>query len=130
MTRSRVFLLVVAATFIPIFALPLFIDPIWWAERFGWETEGPRDLTVYLGRCLGAVALAISFVALRASGDPPSHRWLFDLLAAGGALLAVVHLRGVFEEDQPLVEDLEVVMYAAFALAAWLCRPRSTAATR
>jgi hypothetical protein len=48
-------------------------------------------------------------------------------LAAAAGLLAVVHLRGVFESEQPLVEDLEVLMYAGFALAAWLCRPRGTA---
>jgi hypothetical protein len=58
------------AVFIPIFALPLFVDPIWWADRFGWETEGPRDLVVYFGRCLGALALAIMLIALRAARDP------------------------------------------------------------
>ena len=123
MNRSRAFLIVVAAVFIPVFALPLFIDPIWWAERFGWDTAGPHDLTVYFGRCLGAVALAISLVALRAIRDPAANRWLFDLLALGGLLLAVVHLRGALEGDQPLVEHLETAMYAGFGLAAWLCRP-------
>jgi hypothetical protein len=121
--KSRIFLITVAAVFIPVFALPLFADPVWWAERFGWDTEGPRDLVVYLGRCLGAVALAIGIVALRASRDPDSSRWLFDVLAIGGALLAIAHLRGLFESEQPLVEDLEVLMYAGFAAAAWLCRP-------
>jgi hypothetical protein len=121
--RSRAFLIAVAAIFIPVFALPLFIDPIWWAERFGWDTEGPHDLTVYLGRCLGAVALAIAVIALRAASDPPAHRWLFDLLAIGALLLAIVHLRGAIEGSQPLVEHLETAMYAGFAAAAWLCRP-------
>ena len=127
MDRSRVFLVVVAATFIPVFALPLFIDPIWWAERFGWDTEGPRDVTVYFGRCLGAVALAISVIAIRAIRDPAANRWLFDLLALSGLLLAVVHLRGAIEDSQPLVEHLETAMYAGFALAAWLCRPSAQA---
>jgi len=129
MNRSTVFLIGLALVFVPVFALPLFIDPIWWAERFGWDTDGPRELTVYLGRCLGAVALAITILALLASRNPAEYRWLFDLLAISGSLLALAHLRGVIEGDQPLIEDLEVAMYAGFAAAAWLCRPRAPSAT-
>jgi nitrate reductase gamma subunit len=128
MDRSRAFLIVVAAVFIPIFALPLFVDPLWWGERFGWQTEGASDLATYLGRCLGAVALAIGLIALLAMRDPASNRWLFDLLAVSALLLAVVHLRGTIEDSQPLVEHLETVMYALFALTAWLCRPGATEA--
>jgi hypothetical protein len=123
--RSRAFLLIVAAVFIPVFALPLFIDPVWWAERFGWDTDGPRDLVVYFGRCLGAVALAIAIVALRAARDPAAHRWLFDLLALAAGLLALVHLRGAIEDSQPLIEHLETAGYAAFAAAAIACRPQT-----
>jgi len=122
-SRSRAFLLAVAAVFIPVFAIPLFVDPIWWAERFGWDTDGPHDLINYFGRCLGAVALAIGVIALRATWSPADHRWLFDLLALAGLLLALVHLRGAIEDSQPLVEHLETAIYAGFALAAWLCRP-------
>jgi hypothetical protein len=123
MNRSSAFLVLVAALFLPVFAIPLFVDPIWWAERFGWETDGPRDLAVYFGRCLGAVATAIALVALRASRDPKSHRGIFDLLAISAVLLAVVHLRGTIEDSQPLVEHIETGMYAVFAAAAWWCRP-------
>ena len=130
MNRSRAFLLVVAAVFIPVFALPLFIDPVWWAERFGWDTAGAGDLTIYLGRCLGAVALAIALIALRASRDPGAHRWLFDLLALAAVLLAVVHLRGALEEAQPFIEHVETLMYAAFAAAAIACRPPAGAVSR
>ena len=125
--RSRAFLIVVAAVFIPVFALPLFVDPVWWAERFGWDTASAGELTNSLGRCLGAVALAISIVALRAAGDPAAHRWLFDLLALAAGLLAVVHLRGSLEDSQPLVEHLETLMYAAFAGAALVLKPPSGA---
>jgi nitrate reductase gamma subunit len=124
--RSRVFLYAVAALFIPLFAVPLFVDPLWWADRFGWDTSGSDDVAVYFGRCLGAVALAIGVVALRAARAPAENRWLFDLLALAGLLLAVVHLRGAIEDSQPLVEHLETAMYAGFALAAWLCRPAAS----
>ena len=123
MDRSRVFLIGVAAVFVPVFAVPLFVDPVWWAERFGWDTTGAGELTDYLGRCLGAVALAISLVALRAARDPAGSPWLFDLLALSALLLAIVHLRGAIEDSQPPVEHLETAMFAGFALAAWLCRP-------
>jgi len=125
--RSRAFLIVVAVVFIPVFALPLFVDPVWWAERFGWETAGAGDLTNYLGRCLGAVALAISLVALRATRDPAANRGLFDLLALAALLLAVVHLRGAIEDAQPAIEHVETLLYAAFAAAAIACRPPSAA---
>ena len=127
MGRSRAFLIVVAVVFIPVFALPLFLDPVWWAERFGWETAGAGDLTNYLGRCLGAVALAIAIVALRAARDPAANSTLFELLALAAGLLAVVHLRGAFEDSQPLIEHLETLFYAAFAAAALACRPPSAA---
>jgi hypothetical protein len=123
MNRSSIFLIVVSAVFLPVFAIPLFVDPIWWAERFGWETDGSRDLAVYFGRCLGAIALAVVVVALRASRDPASHRAIFDVLAIGGLLLAIAHLRGTIEDSQPFVEHLETGMYAVFAAAAWWCRP-------
>ena len=126
MNVSRVFLIVLAAVFIPLIALPLFIDPIWWAERFGWDTEGPRDLAVYLGRCLGAVALTITLLALWAARDPAAHRWIFDFLTISGSLLALAHLRGLIEGDQPLIEDIEVAIFAGFAACAWLCRPSAT----
>jgi hypothetical protein len=125
--RSRAFLVVVAVLFIPVFALPLFVDPIWWAERFGWEPAGAGDLTKYLGRCLGAVALAISLVALGAVRDPAANRGLFDLLALAALLLAVVHLRGAIEDAQPAIEHVETLLYAAFAAAAIACRPPSAA---
>jgi hypothetical protein len=121
--KSRVFLIAVAVVFISLFAIPLFVDPIWWGERFGWDTDDAGDLTRYLGRCLGAVALAISVITLRAARDPAAHRWLFDLLALAALLLAIVHLRGAIEDAQPAIEHVEAAIYAGFALAAWLCRP-------
>jgi hypothetical protein len=121
--RARAFLILVAAVFIPVFALPLFIDPYWWADVFGWDTEPRSDLTAYLGRCLGAVALAIAVVALLAAREPTAHRGLFDVLALGAGLLAVVHLRGLVEDAQPTVEHLEIAMYSGCAALAWWCKP-------
>src|SRR5688572_30815632 len=109
--------------FIPVFAVPLFIDPYWWGDVFGWDTASRSDLGAYLGRCLGAVALAIAVTALVAARDPAANRSLFDLLGLGAALLALVHVRGLVEDSQPLVEHLEIAMYAGFAGLAWWCKP-------
>ena len=121
--RARAFLVVVGVIFIPVFALPLFIDPYWWGDVFGWDTGSRSDLTAYLGRCLGAVALAIAIVALLAAREPTANRGLFDVLVLGGALLALVHLRGLLEDAQPTVEHLEIAMYGGFAALAWWCKP-------
>ena len=121
--RARALLLVVGAFFGVVFAVPLFADPYWWADRFGWDTGTRTDLTAYLGRCLGAVAIAISVQALRASRAPAGHRSLFDVLALAAALLALVHLRGLVEDSQPAVEHLEVLMYAGFAALVLWCKP-------
>jgi hypothetical protein len=121
--RARAFLAVVGLVFIPLFALPLFIDPYWWGDVFGWDTGSRSDLTAYLGRCLGAVALAIAVVALLAAREPTAHRGLFDLLVLAGALLALVHVRGLLEDAQPAVEHVEIAMYGGFAALAWWCKP-------
>ena len=119
MTRSRVFLSVVGGLFLVVFAIPIFLVPFEWAEAFGWDA--PRtDIGSYFGRCLGAVAIAISGQALWAARQPERFRPLFDLLAAAAALLAIAHLRGLVEDSQPLVEHLETAGYTAFAgLALW-----------
>jgi hypothetical protein len=125
--RARALLIVVAVTFIPVFAVPLFIDPYWWGDVFGWDTGQRSDLAAYLGHCLGAVALAISVTALMAARDPGANRSLFDLLGLAAALLALVHVRGLSEDSQPVVEHLEIAMYAGFAALAWWCKPPAPA---
>ena len=119
----RAFLIAVGVVFLPIFAIPLFIDPYWWAERFGWDTGPETELGQYLGRCLGAVAIAVAGTALAAARDPARNRAIFTVLAGAGLLLAVVHLRGLVEDAQPLVEHIETAMYAGFAALAWWLRP-------
>src|SRR5688500_7213971 len=57
--RARAFLLVAGISFLVVFALPLFVEPYWGADVFGWDTGPETDLGVYFGRCLGAVAMAI-----------------------------------------------------------------------
>jgi hypothetical protein len=122
MTRDRAFLLGVGGVFLVAFALPLFLVPFEWAEALGWDVQR-TDVGSYFGRCLGAVAVALTGAAVWGSRDPPRYRPLFDVFAVAGLLLAIVHLRGLIEDSQPPIEHVETLMYAAFACLALWCRP-------
>jgi hypothetical protein len=122
---ARFFLRAFAAVFLPLFALPLLVHPYGWARAFGWRREAETDVGLYFGRCLGAVATAISVQALRASREPRRHPGFFTMTELGGWLLALVHLRGLVERRQPPIEHLEIAGYAAVALVARRVRPRS-----
>lgn len=124
--RARLFLLIVGSLFLVVFAIPLFAAPFEWAEAFGWDVER-TDVGSYFGRCLGAVAIAISGLAILASRAPERHRSLFEVMGVAAALLAVVHLRGLVEESQPPIEHLETLLYAAFGALAFWCRPPAAA---
>ena len=115
---GRIYLRAFALLFLPVFALPLLLHPYGWARAFGWRREPETDVGLYFGRCLGAVATAISVQALRASREPARHRSLFGILEVGGWLLSLVHLRGLLERRQPPIEHAEIAGYAAFALLA------------
>jgi hypothetical protein len=121
--RASLYLYGVGVLFLVVFALPLFIDPYWWADRFGWDTSPHTDVGTYFGRCLGAVGLAISGLALWGAREPEQGRALFYVTGIGAVLLAIVHLRGAVEDSQPLVEHLETLMYAGFAAVAFWCLP-------
>jgi hypothetical protein len=127
--RARAFLIGGGALFLVVFALPLLIAPYTWADWFGWDTTPKTDVGDYFGRCLGAVAIAITVMSLRASRAPADHRWFFDLMALAAVLLALVHLRGLVADEQPLVEHLETLGYSTVATLALWCRPPSPKTT-
>jgi hypothetical protein len=115
---SRRFAAAFASLFVPIFALPLLLDPYRWARAFGWPREPETNVGLYFGRCLGAVATATCVQAARAAREPERHRSFFEFLEIGGWLVAAVHLRGLLEHRQPPVEHVEIIGYAALATAA------------
>src|SRR5687767_15266059 len=123
-TRARRFLLASGSGFLPLFALPLFLRPYAWARAFGWRQDEPEtDVGLYFGRCLGAIATAISVQMLVASRDPKAHRSLFSVLEVGGWLLSAVHVRGLLERRQPPIEHAEIGLYAGLAVLARRWRP-------
>lgn len=105
------FLWIVGLAFFFGSALPLLFVPLRWGRAFGWKpVEGDR-FTVYLGRCLGGVAVALSLAAFRAAPDPAAHRETLQILLAAAALLMLVHIWGALRRVQPWQENLETVMY-------------------
>ena len=121
--RSTLFLLATSAVGLGAFGLPLLLSPLKWAKRVRWQVPEDTDLTVYLGRSLGAVAVAVSLGGLWAARDPWRHRIVFQMAAAAAALLAGVHVRGALEGKQPWTETAEIPFWAAMAIGAIACYP-------
>jgi hypothetical protein len=101
---------------------PLLIAPIRWGRAFKWELPDSRsDFTVYLGRCLGGVALVLVVFAFRASPEPEQHPCVVELLLSISAISAAIHIVGPAQGAQPWTENLEIAMYVAIcASGLWL----------
>ena len=122
--RSSAFLLGAGATGLLAFGLPLFLSPLRWARTLRWRVPADSDLTVYLGRSLGAVAVALSAGALRAARRPEEQRIMVEVGFLTGALLAVVHVWGALLRRQPWTETAEIAFWSSMAAAALLTYPR------
>jgi hypothetical protein len=115
------FLWIAPAGFLIFFAIPLMLWPLTWARWFRWRTEGADHLTIYFGRCLGALGMVLVAACFRAAPSPRAHPIVLEILAAAGLLLAGVHAYGALRRIQPWTEDVEIVLYALVGGAAlWL----------
>jgi len=123
-TDSSVFLVVVATLFLIVFALPLLITPMRWARFVGWKIPDDTDLANYLGRSLGALAVAVNIIMYVAARDPWEYRVIFDLMIVTGILVGAVHVYGFIKKTQPLSENLEILMYTALVLLTWYFYPQ------
>lgn len=115
------FLWLLGGSFLLVYGLPLLLAPLRWAHVFRWRVGAPDPLTIYFGRCIGAVAVALCAACLRAAAHPAAQPVVLELIAVAGALLAAVHVVGLLERSQPWPEHVEIILFAgAAALAAWL----------
>lgn len=121
---SRAYLVAAGTTGLLAFGLPLFLSPLRWARALRWRVPADTDLTVYLGRSLGAVAVALSAGSLRAARRPEEHRIIFEVGLLTGVLLAVVHAWGALLRRQPWTETAEIALWSGMAAGAALTRPR------
>jgi hypothetical protein len=125
--RSSAFLLGAGTTGLLAFGIPLFLSPLRWARALRWRVPADTDLTVYLGRSLGAVAVALSTGALRAARRPEEQRTMVEVGLLTGALLTAVHVWGALLRRQPWTETAEIAFWSAMAAGAALAYPREEA---
>ena len=118
---ASLFLWAVGVVFGVVYALPLLLMPVRWARAIGWRLPDERELVVYFGRCLGAVALAIVGACMRAAPRPADNMILFEVIIGASVLLCGVHIWGAMRRAQPWFETAEIALYGGAGLAAlWL----------
>ena len=121
--HAQKYLLFLVAVTTVVFALPIFLVPLRWAEWFGWKIPQQTDLTVYFGRCLGAFILIVELLMLQAAVNGTGLIFTFQVLLAVAAFMIVVHVWGALLRIQPVSETLEIGMYSGLALLTVLFYP-------
>jgi hypothetical protein len=106
-----------------IFAIPLFFTPLLWARMLMWRLPEDTDLAVYFGRCLGAFALVMDFMLIRAGLSGEALQTVFEIMISFAALMVAVHVYGAIARIQPLTETLEILFWAAATVLFLACFP-------
>lgn len=117
------FLVLTGSGFLLFYALPLLLVPLRWARAFRWtvNVDAAPKLTLYFGRCLGAVAVALTLMMLRAAMDPHGQRIMLELTGGVAGLMTGLHIYGAVRRVQPWTEDAEILLYGiVLILAFWL----------
>ena len=122
---ARAFLLAVGIGSMALLAIPLLVAPLAWARVLRWDTpvNGAADLTVYFGRCLGAVIGVLAIAALVAAGNPTVQPFFFGITIASFALMVAVHAWGAARGIQPRTETIETLAWLLLLVVALLCFP-------
>ena len=121
--HAQQFLLVATVLSALGLSLPIFLMPLAWARRFGWTIPDHTDLAVYFGRSLGALAVTINLLTLRAALTGEALVPAFEVTLVVSLLMVVVHVYGAVRRVQPVSETIEIGFWAAIALLALACWP-------
>jgi hypothetical protein len=105
------------------FGLPIFLATFRWATAFGWRIPEDRDLALYFGRCLGAFALVLAALILRAAITGDNVVVTYQVILAASAMMVLVHVWGALERVQPKSETYEIGAWAMLFLLAGLFYP-------
>jgi hypothetical protein len=122
--RSSIFLLAASGVGLVAFALPLLLSPLRWAKALRWRVPADSDLSLYLGRSLGALAVTFTLGGIRAAFDPWRNRILFPMAAVAAGLLTLVHIVGAVQRRQPWTETAEILFWGAMTVGAVACYPK------
>ena len=117
------YLVVTGAVSAVAFAIPLFLMPLTWARWFRWRLPEDTDLALYFGRCLGAVALVVAGLSLRAGLTGENLEIMFQILIASATLMVIVHIVGAIQRVQPMTETIEIGFWLAMAVLGVLFYP-------
>jgi len=108
---ANIYLIVAGVAILAAFGIPLLIVPIHWARALRWQTLHADNLTVFLGRSLGAVLIVLAVFAFKATGSPATQPFFFDLLLWMLALMGLLHMYGAITKTQPITETVEIALW-------------------
>lgn len=109
--QAQTYLWVVLSVTTLLFALPIFLVPLKWAEVMRFRIPRDTDLAVYFGRCLGAFILIVEWLMFRSAQSGAHLQVTFDVLCAVAVLMLVVHIYGAIRGIQPITETLEIGLW-------------------
>lgn len=105
------------------YALPLLLAPLAWARVRGWPPAHFSMLAVFLGRCLGAVSMAMVITALRAMLNGGALQTLDDFALAFSVLMTIVQLAGGRRGEHPSRGHIEAALWSIVCALSVLLYP-------
>jgi hypothetical protein len=123
--HSSTFLRVVAILTLLGFAIPISVAPLRWARSFRWSVDAQPNLALYFGRCLGVMALVMTWAAWHAADHPVLQPFYFRMFIGTAVLLTLVHIVGAVQKVQPWSETAEILFWGGLAVLGLLFYPMS-----
>lgn len=108
---ASTFLYVVAIGTVTLFGLPLLFWPLRWAKVLRWHIPDQTDLTVYFGRCLGAVICVLGVFAFLSNTSLVLQLFYFKLIMTLFIFMILVHIYGAIRRIQPISETYEILYW-------------------
>jgi hypothetical protein len=121
--HSSAFLRVIAVMVVLAFSIPISLAPLRWARSLRWTVDQQSDLAVYFARCLGVVALVLSWAGWHAASHADLQPFFFKMLIGIFSLLTLVHIVGALQKVQPWTETAEIPFWGGLVVLGLLFYP-------
>ena len=121
--HSSVFLHAFAVLTAVAFSIPISLAPLAWARTFRWTVDAQPHLALYFGRCLGAVALVVSWAAWHSAAHPELQPFYFQILIGVTGLVGIAHVAGAAQKVQPWTETAEIPFWCGLSVLGLLFYP-------